>query len=238
MHPFDLEAVNSLVSAATVQKDEFETTTAFAARQTAAATRLPPTIVVRSIANHKYLQDDADAGRLNVSAYFFRNLNTNYVSVFGGHGVSTDGRVIYGTTYDNIDIVIAETERTTGRYNGSNAYGASVEVIKIQRDTYAIWDRKARSQEPLFPDQHSSIEAQLGSISTTSEVAKSLKSMARAAVVFAPKPPFFAYGNRKWEPRFDRPTEVNNDIFVIVADIQCALLLDHKDRVWAAWATH
>lgn len=230
--PFSVLA--TLTSGAGVQKDEFETTAAFEARQAKAMASIPSTFIVRSIANHEYLRYDADTGLLHIRAYFFDNLNTSYNKVFGDSGTLPDGSKIYGR-FDSIGIVVNEEERIVDRYTGSNVYGATVEVAKKQRDTDAIWERKAEAGEYLFPTQNS--DAEIGSVAVSQEEARSLKNLARTAIVLSPKPPFFGYGNQKWEPRFDRPTEVNNDIFVAIADIQCALLLDGQDNVRAAWET-
>lgn len=231
------EAITSLVSGGAIQKDEFETTASYEARRTKAAANVPAKFIVEYVPDRKYLRYEADSGTLNVSAYFFRNRNTDYEAVFRQTATSPDGGSTYGRAYDNIDVVVGEEERVVDSYTGSNSYGGQVQVSKIQRDTSAIWDRAAQSGEHLFPTQSKEVGADIGAIAMSADEAKAIKDIASAALVIAPKFPYFAYGNKKWDPRFDRPTHVNNDIFVVVADIQCALLLDAGNKVRGVWVT-
>jgi hypothetical protein len=216
-------------------KGEYETTEAFNARQSAAMANWPSSFVIGYRPNLQYLKYDADRGAMDVPAYFFSNLTTSYHYVFGSLESPFYGKIKYGLG-DNIDIVVGETERTAGSYRGSNAYGAMATISKIQRSTKAIWEREAKFGEDIFPDQQAGVGALLGSIPMSVQQAQSLKAGASAALVIAPRWPFFAQGTRKWEPTITSRTDVTNDISVIVADIQCALLLDPNKKVVAAFA--
>lgn len=225
-------AVAAQLASVPATKDEFETTDAFNTRQGAAVTQLPSTFVVGYQPNLEYLVYDADAGALSVKSYFFRNLNTSYSDVFG-FGSLFDGKVKYGHS-DNIDVVVGETQRPTGSYGGSNTYGATATVTKIQRDTQSIWDREAKYGEEIFIEETDGL---LGSIPMSPNDARDLKASASAAIVVAPRWPYLAKGTKTWTPTIQRPTHVTNDITVITGDIQCALLLNATKRVVAAYTT-
>lgn len=225
-------AVAAKLDSMPATRSEFETTEAFNSRQGAAAAQLPATFIVSYQPNLQYLVYDADAGALSVKSYFFRNRNTSYSDVFG-YGSPFDGKVKYGHS-DNIDVVVGETERPTGSYAGSNAYGATAIVTRIQRDTQSIWDREAKYGEDIFNGDAGVL---LDSIPMQPNEARALKGSASAAIVFTPRWPYLAKGTKTWTPTINRPTHVTNDITVITGDIQCALLLDSTKRVLAAYAT-
>lgn len=225
-------AVAAKLAGVPTTKGEFETTEAFNVRQGTAAAQLPSTFIVNYQPNSEYLVYDADAGALSVKSYFFRNLNTSYSDVFG-YGSPLDGKLKYGHS-DNIDVVVGETQRPTGSYAGSNAYGATATVTNIQRDTQSIWDREAKYGEDIFVRQADGL---LGSIPMSPNEARALKASASAAIVVAPRWPYLAKGTKTWTPTINRPTHVTNDITVITGDIQCALLLDAAKRVIAAYTT-
>lgn len=229
------DAVAAMMAKVPAFKGEYETTEAFNARQAAATTGWPATFIIGYQPNRDFLKYDADRGTMVVPAYFFRNRNTSYHDVFGAWGSPFNGKVKFGY-FDNIDVVVGETERTKGSYRGSNAFGAGTTVTQIQRSTKAIWEREAKSGEDAFPDQQDGVEAALGSIPISVQQAQALKTGATAALVIAPRWPYFAQGTRVWNATFRDPRQIDNDISVIAADIQCALLLDPAKKVVAAYA--
>lgn len=229
------DAVAAMMAKVPAFKGEYETTEAFNARQAAAMTGWPQTFIIGYQPNREFLKYDADRGSMEVAAYFFRNRNTSYHDVFGAWGSPFDGKVKFGY-FDNIDVVVGETERSKGTYRGSNAFGAGTTVTQIQRSTKAIWEREAAPREQAFPDQQEGVGAALGSIPMSVQQAQTLKAGATAALVIAPRWPYFAQGTRVWNATFRDPRQIDNDISVIAADIQCALLLDPAKKVIAAYA--
>lgn len=217
-------------------KGEYETTTAFEARVAAARGTMPETVIVQGIFSPKYVNYDADAGVLKVQAYALRNLNTDYAYVFG-YGSPYYEKVKY-SSIGNLDAVLFEKESATGSYSASNAYGAKATVTKITRLQHAIFEGAAqRYGDRLFLDEKPGVEALLGTIPMTIPEAQALKASGKVAFAAKPKWPFYAEGVRKWEPTISNPSDVNNPIKVIVADIQCGLLLDASNKVVGAYAT-
>lgn len=72
----------------------------------------------------------------------------------------------------------------------------------------------------------------------TLEMAKDIKTTARAAIVYVPKAPYFAKGKYPWgKPTIDGPLEIDETIEVAIGDIQCALFLSLQGKVNGAVAT-
>lgn len=217
-------------------KGEYETTAAFEARVSAARGAMPETVIVQGVFSPNYVNYDADAGVIKVQAYALRNLNTHYAYVFG-YGSPYYEKVKY-SSLGNLDAVLFEKESTTGSYSASNAFGAKTTVTKITRLQHAIFEGPTvRYGDRLFVDEKPGVEALLGTIPMTIPEAQALKASGKVAFAAKPKWPFYAEGVRKWEPTITSPTDVNNPIHVIVADIQCGLLLDGSNKVVGAYAT-
>lgn len=235
-------ALNSFVAVAAALKKtpaikgEYETTTQYEARIAAAKVTTPEVIILPGTFSAKYATYDADAGAVKIQAYALRNVNTSYTNVFG-YGSTYYEKVKY-SSLDNIDAVLAESEATTGTYTASNAYGAKAVVTKITRIDQALFEGEADySKRDLFVDQKPGIDAALGSIPMSIAEAQAFKVGGKVAFVAKPKWPFYAEGTRIYEPKITSPTEINNVIQVIVADIQCGLVLSPASKVLAAYTT-
>ncbi len=210
-------------------KGEFETTAAYQAR-VAGSGETGPLIVSKQPEDRKYLEYDADRQLFAVKSYFFHNTNFPVWETFyhAKNGVEA------GITYNNIDVVISETETVTGTYESQNSYGAKATVTKITRTYEAIFDRKANYKETLFP----SSDVTVGYFPMEISQAQSFKSQVRIAFVVSPKSPYvtraeFSYGTTTVR----NPTDVKVNATVLNADIQCALLMDASNKVLAAFAT-
>lgn len=217
-------------------KGEYETTAQYEARIAAARGSTPETVILPGVFSPKYMTYDADAGVLKVQAYALRNINTSYGDVFG-YGSPYYEKVKY-SSLDNIDAVLSQKETPTGTYTASNAYGAKALVTKITRLDQAVFEGEADFRKgDLFVDQKPGVDAQLGTIAMTIPEAQAFKAGGKVAFVAKPKWPYYAEGKRTYEPKIDSPTEVNNVIQVIVADIQCGLVLSPTNKVLAAYTT-
>lgn len=229
------DTVAAILKAIPSEKGEYETTAQFEARLAEAKKALPERVVIQGLFSSKYADYDADAGALRLKAYAFRNLNTSYRDVFG-YGTPHNGKVYYG--FDNRDVVVFEEETQTGSYTASNSYGASTTVAQITRLQKAIFESVERnSRNDLFLDQVQGTEAWIGDIPMTIPEAQAIKSSGKVAFVAQPKWPFYAEGEKRWKPSISNPRDVSNPIQVIVADIQCGLLLTEDDKVVAAFTT-
>ena len=228
------DSVVSTLSKVPAEKSEYETTAAYEARLAAVNSTVPKQFIIQYQLNKEYLKYDADAGKLNVAAYAFRNINTDYSSVFG-YGTPFYGKVKYDS-YGNIDVVLSQTEKPVGQYEASNAYGAKATVTKVARTTQAVYERNADYDDDAFVGQVKGVGAQIGALPISVDEAKALKATATAALVIEPKWPYFAKGQKSWDPTISNPTEITDDISVVVADIKCALLLNGSMQAVAAFS--
>jgi hypothetical protein len=156
--PFDTAA--AVLKKMPATKGEYETTVAYEARMAAARGSLPSTLIVAYKLNPEYLKYNADAGSLDVISYALRNINTDYSAVFGYNTPYYD-KVEYNS-FDNLDLVLSQTERFTGSYIGSNAFGARVTVDKIFRVDKAIFEGEAEFGTDLWAQADK--DAKLGTV--------------------------------------------------------------------------
>ena len=230
------DAVAESLNALSKEKGEYETTVEYEARIASVRGEIPERVIILGIFSPDQVEYDADVGALKVSAYAMRNLNTSYRPVFG-YGTPYDGQISYSLG-SNRDVVVFQNETITGTYRASNAYGASTTVTEITRLQKAIFEAEERNYgDGLFVDQTEATGAWIGSVTMTIPEAKAIKSDGKVAFVVAPKWPYYAEGERRWEPRIDRPRDIKNPIQVIVGDIQCGLLLTANDTVVSAFET-
>ena len=217
-------------------KDEFETTAQFTARRAAALRGVTtPLIIGKEPEESKYLKYDADAGVLRIITYAFHNRYIDYWSAFYNAGmhnkidVSTD-------YYGNIAVVITISDKVSGKYVGTNAYGAKIEVTKIQRYTSAIFDReKSLYNKELFPNAANKPYV-VGEFGLSPAEAKRLKPQLKLAFVVTPKEPYFVTGSHKdGKTTVNNPRDITENFSVLVADFQCGLVMDVANKVLGAY---
>lgn len=218
-------------------KDEFETTKAFEDRVAAAIVLFKDPQIVEIPIDRKFITYDADTSKLSVESYAFKNLSTNYSEVFG-YGTQFYGKIKFGYS-SNIDIVFPYEEKNNGSYIGKNAMGAEISVTRLVRNTKVIFEREAAIGEGVLTSSKYPPHTPLLSYSNiTPEIAKTVKTTARAAIVFVPKAPYFATGKFPWgEPTLKRPTEIDETLEVAIGDIQCALFLNAAGKVFGTVVT-
>lgn len=213
-------------------KNEFETTEQFNARVAAVTSQGAESLVIgKAIKDYSYLAYDADRQKLIVSAYAFDNQNFDPWRIFQAAKVKEP----VASTMSNIDVFIGETDKTVGSYIGTNAFGVSMRVRKVQRSTNAIFQRSSTGiSAPIFVDQDS--KGVIGEIAMSPDVARTLKPKLKIAFVVKPKAPFLVRANYSGgEPTIDDPEDVEVSATVLIADIQCGLVLDHKSEVLASY---
>lgn len=217
-------------------KGEFETTMEFEERQRAAMGTLPSHLVISTPLDTEYIDYDADAGRFDIRRYAVNNVNTDYARIFGTSG-AFEGVVSY-SMLGVLDVVIGKTERRTGSYRAQNAFGASTTVSEIERTTQSIYEGADTTpqHQGLFRRTPGDI---IWSLPISPAEAREARNQFRAAWAVVPKPPFFIEGEgRGFRATFDVPQDVDETLQIVVADIQCALLLDAANTVLAAATTH
>jgi len=217
-------------------KSEYETTAAFEARVASTMSKIASPVVVEVPVQGKYITYDADSSRLNVQGYAFANERTEYSGVFG-YGSPLYQKIKYGYS-DNIDVVFPYEEAQVGSYVGTTAMGVKIRVTKVRRFTRVLFEREGKLAEGLFPglSQHDAPVITFSNV--TPEMAKHMKATFRAAILYTPKPPYFAKGKYPWgEPTIEGPMDIDETIEVAIGDIQCALLLNSDGKVYGATAT-
>lgn len=228
----DFDTVVAQVAKVPVVKSEFETSATYAARVAAVTAQVPKTFVIRYTLNAEGLRYNADVGKLRVSASAFRNRGTDYSAVFG-YGSPFEDAV--KPAFTNIDVVVGQTMAHAGEHTGANAYGATARVTEMVRKTEAVFERPGSHNEETFAGT-SDADGHVGTLFMMVEDAKALKASGTAALVIAPKWPYFASGKKLWGATIQSPTEVTEEISVLVADITCALLLDGSGTAVGAYA--
>lgn len=211
-------------------KGEFETTDAYQGRLAAAGSS-GPLIISKKIEGAEYLAYNADKGVFEVKSYLFDNTNFSAWDTFYYAKVTA----VKAGTIGNLDVTISSSEVATGTYSAQNGFGAKTTVTKIARTEKAIFDREtARYGEELFPNK----DAVIGELPMSTTEAQAFKVQAKIAFVVAPKLPYvvratYPYG----ETTISNPTDVTVNATVLVADIQCGLLMNSANQVVAAFQT-
>jgi hypothetical protein len=217
-------------------KDEFETSVAYAARVAAARASLPLQFVVSTPLDAEHVKYNADTGAFDIESYAINNINIDWFSAFYDTPYYTS---VPHDSSNNIDIVIDRTDRVTGTYIGSNAFGTSARISQIARTSQAIFDSEpGRYGQSLFANSHSD-PVTVWHLPMPAEQARSMKGKLKGAVVVTPKAPFYfeKIGSPSGATISD-PREVTDIFKIIVADIQCALITDHANTVLISATTN
>lgn len=215
-------------------KSEYETTAQFEARQAqAVGGATGPLIIEKAPESRDYFRYDADAQVLRIEPYVFDNVNFPTWDAFYFLGMDQQFGV---STGENIDVVISSRDRVTGSYKGQNSYGANATVQKITQSVEAIFERgpdPRSGRGELFPGA-----GDVGSISMTPEEARLLKPSLRIAFVVAPFAPYVLKGTNPFgRPSVRSPKDITVDFTILMADIQCGLVMDQQGRVLGAYST-
>lgn len=213
-------------------KGEFETTGHYEARLNSALESLPnPLVIVRELREADQLTYDADKGALIVSKFIFSNAGFDARSTFYHAKVEEFTK---GAGSSNLQSVIFQTEKLTGSYIGSNAFGKNIRVQKSFETVFVVYDRPDRQFiDSLFGSQTGN---KLGEIKMSPSEAQNFKKTYRTALVVVPKRPYIAKATYlSFEPTIQVPEETRTSATVIFADITCGLLMNAKGDVVAAY---
>lgn len=225
-------------------KGEYETTAAYEARKAAATGGSNGKLIISKSVNRPpegsmdapYIRYDADAGQLNISTFAFSGDGFNIWSAVYLAGLSDQVPVNTGS---NVMVVVSQVEKDVATYKGTNAFGTSATITSVARTSRIILEGGMEGfSRGMFP----SAENQpwiVGSLKMSPEEAQRLKPSLRLAFVVQPKDPFLFKDVHRLgdEPTLDSPYDIKDFYTVLIADIQCGLLLDGTSKVLGAWET-
>jgi hypothetical protein len=240
--PVSVDVVINDVSQTPATRDEFETSDQYNQRVAAAKNKIAESYIVGTVFDPKYAVYDADNQVFVIESYAIKNLNASWEAIFG-YGTPLYNKVEFSRSYDNIDIVPSSVETVTGSYKGTNAYGTTIDVIKVKRVVKGIFERAAvaGSGETLFfaPRKWESGQSKVvARISVDPATARTLKGAMKAAVVISPLSPYYGVGKKSWgSPTINNPREIDETVVGVIADIKCALILDGESKVISAIVT-
>lgn len=210
-------------------KGEFETTDQYNARIAGANGSNKPLMISKKIESPDFMTYNADKMAFEIKSYLFDNTN------FQAWLAMTTAKVdIDASSLSNIDVVISSTRKVTGTYTAQNGFGAKGVISRVTKTDFAIFDKKANLGESIF----FSNEEVIGEIPISIEKAKNFKNEAKAAFVIVPKSPYFVKATFPFgQTTITNPVDMTVNANVILADIQCALLLDKTNTVVGAFET-
>ncbi|MBL8546203.1 MAG: hypothetical protein JNL81_07045 [Hyphomonadaceae bacterium] len=234
--PISFDAAATALSSVPA-KDEFETTAQYQTRVEAALAGISSRMLVSAPFDTEYATYNADAGRFEIRSYAVRNLNTDWFTVF--YGSPHYGGIRY-STLGNIDLVLSSSDRPNGTYQGQNSYGATWTVTRVTRTVNAIFEREpARYNEELFGQRPAGAAPLTWTLPVPVEQARGMRDRFRAAVLIAPRAPFFFENRQQSAGRItiQNPRDVEQVSRIIVADIQCVVITDDQNNVLIAQRT-
>ncbi len=218
-------------------KDEFETTEEFNARKATLGQFPNRTMIVEASYDPEHVHYDADNERFLIGKWAWSNIGGYFKD-------SVPSLNRYG--YYLQAIGLQWKEKVTGTVLASNAFGKEVEVVKILRTVYGIFDKEIKEDYTNFTTaekiwafdfkesgSYSDGNHKRGGIFLPAPraQAKTLKTGMRFGIEFTPKEPFLFQGEGYHEPTIDSPTEIVAEVSSIVGDIECVLVTDAKGTV-------
>lgn len=210
-------------------RGEFESTEQFVARQTSAATALAEAVWVRLPLDLTYVRYDADSQAFQVQNYALDNRNLDYGYIFGSAGLTIP------TGRESIDLVLPSEVEAVSSYVGKNIYGATRDITQVSSATRAIFERRARRNENLFPGPATQPAF---SVAVPVAQAPQLRDRLKAAVLIQPLPPFHAEGSGQTRVTMTGGRDETVAYQVLVADIRCIAITDDNDVVLQSRATN
>lgn len=130
-------------------------------------------------------------------------------------------------------MVLSSEDEPTGTYEGQNAYGATWEIVEIDRSMDIIFEGEPpRYGVTLFANS-SSAPVPLWDLPVPVEQARGMKERIRAVAMIAPKAPYFFENRQQSAARItiQNPRDITQISRVLVADIQCVAFTDDANNV-------
>jgi len=222
------------------EKGEFESTEQYRTRISAATQNHGPLVIEKPIDNSQLVYD-ADHQYFRIGRHLFDNENMPIQLLWMYDGPFPQK---YRPRDGSIDVVIRSEEKITGTYQASNAFGASTEVLKIDRIQWGVYDRPVEfsggttlASSSLVPISEG--EDYLGTLPMSSAEARRFKESAKIAIAVIPKAPWRIHYRKStpYQATIHNPKEVTSVLNILFADIKCALLLDSSNTVVSAFTT-
>jgi hypothetical protein len=212
-------------------KTEFETNADFSARRKNSLDGVlgEELIILRNIpeAEKKYIEYDAEKKQFKIIRFIFNNRAAPIEKIFKKMNLNFPRNPL-NKYVDNV--IIASSDKRIGEYEASNAMGARVTVGKLHRQTHVIFDGAilfSQAQTPPYV---------LGFLKMEPQDARVFKETVRLAFVVNLKDPFFITGtHRATDPSFSYPYEIDEEISILFASIQCGLIVDQQGTSLAAF---
>lgn len=214
-------------------KGEFETTAQYNNRLSDSG--IPEQVIIskfpespgNSSSAKSFIPYDADSGILTVQTYVFHNTN------IGIWEAKYNATPAFDFDLFNRSTVIDVSDIKSGSYTGTNAYGASVQVTKINRLAKVIVEPMKNKQRSFLPRRQS----KLGAISMQPDQARAIKDGKSIVYIVKPAPPYKVTSTYiAEEPTIRYPYEVSYDVQILVGRFECSLLIDPRtNEVLAAY---
>lgn len=154
--PVAFDRVFSDVRAIPRFKDEFETTARFETRQAAALAKCQRRYLIDVPVDPESVRYDADKQVLVVATYALTNTvasSHELDAVFGyGSELSRAGVKVGYTTLSSGNVVwtLPREQRNVGVYDGSNAFGATVTIMKQEGIARGVFEREGKYEESVW----------------------------------------------------------------------------------------
>lgn len=207
-----------------ITKGEFETSAQYQARIASTGTRpLPASAIIVLPADRTYASYAADSTTMTISSGAFD---------VGSFSEDTAADVSASFAIGDRDgkgtpVPVTVRETVTGTYNAQNLMGATFRVSDITRETKALY----LTTKDLFPfAKRDTSPVMLFDVPLAG--ARLMKQTFKVALVIKPQPPYLlTYTFKGVPPTALKPTHYTEHSSVILADVQCALVLDSHFRV-------
>lgn len=205
----------------------YESTSEYEARLDGAAAQVSRPTIIRRGATTSGLSYDADDQTLTVYETAFGATQINFSDIFGRpHRSRSNFASAVGFL---VNAEVTEQEQ----YEATNGFGARFAVERTNRRISAVWERAGERGES--PVGSRSRTGSIAEINMPPDQARDIIERGHTALLISPTAPFIAHGTSTIAATFRRPRERIDTIDVVVADIQCAFILDSSDVVVQAF---
>jgi hypothetical protein len=209
------------------ERGPYESTADYQRRLSGAAGGVQDPVVVRRTTNRKGdgLSYDPDRQILTVygSAFGTGEINFSHIAPLRPADRLDDNFT------GAIGFLVGLAEIGQDAYEAGNAYGARVTVTRTTRRVHAIWERAGKLGQSQFLGV--SQFKPVARLRMGPDAAKDIIEGGGGAILFVPKSPYQASGTSTLDANFARPRERVDMISVIIADVQCAFLLNRVGTV-------
>ncbi|MBF0169397.1 MAG: hypothetical protein HQL45_17460 [Alphaproteobacteria bacterium] len=228
-------AISQLSSLKQLPKGEFETTMDYNSRiEKKTGGNIRRMIIGKPIESRRFFEYDADGERLKIKQYAFTYQEIDLFSAIYGGGLPDKINI---NPFKSFGAVISSSDKKTGYYSASNSFGVRTSVVSIERTVKAIVDPDTNNSYSLFPSADLSPNI-VGELMLSPSEARQLKPKLNLAFVVIPKEPFVLNGvHNPGEVTLNNPQSVTERFTILVADIQCGLVLDGSNKVLGAYMT-